>query len=87
VAKQAGSKFDAAGWLFWLIVFGILVCPSTFVAWYFRRPGKPVFFLLGIGVLSAAVGASFVSWGVNSALQYRRKKQRLQERKKAKKRK
>ncbi len=87
MAKQQSPWFDAAGWGFWGIVFGMLVGPCVFLAWKIKRTQTAWVLPIGVGLLLAALGAGFVSWAVNGVVQYRRKKQRLVERKRAKKRK
>lgn len=88
MAKQKSSfEFDAAGWLFWTFLFLVLVGPCLWLAWRITYDTANVLVRIGMGVVSAAVGSGVLSSAVNWVLQRRRKKQRLVERKKAKKRK
>jgi len=85
VTKNEGYKFDAAGWLFWTIVLVILTPICIYGSWKVVYQSTNRIVPIGMGVVLAAIGAGFVSWGVNAVIQSRRKKQRQMERKKAKK--
>jgi hypothetical protein len=87
LAKKGSFEFDAAGWLFWIIVFAILVGPAIYGSFkiVYDRTSRLIPFAMG--VVGAAIGAGVVSWAVNAVVQRRRKKKRLAERKKIKKRK
>ena len=78
-------KFDAAGWLFFLAVFLVLVAPGIAVAWRFIYPAYSRWYPVVTGMAVAAIAAGTVSWAVNAVLQRRQKKQRIARRKKAKK--
>ena len=86
MSKKTSFEFDAAGWLFWAIVLVLLLGPCLYGAWKITYSGTSWPIRIGIGSVSAAVGAGFVSWAVNAVLQRRLKKQRLSERKKKRKR-
>jgi hypothetical protein len=88
VAKKKSSHFDAAGWTFWIIVFGVLLGPAIWGMWIVKTEEATWLFPLGKGTVLSAIAAGVVTWAVNAVLQYRGKKQRLAERKskKAKKR-
>ncbi len=82
--KDFLTRFDAAGWPFWTVLFLVFVAPCIYgvslitfegVGWYI--PGIA-------GVVCASVLASLVAWGVNSILQSRQKKLRKAARKSAK---
>ena len=82
---QRKPRFDAAGWLFWAVVFFVLVGPAIYGA--SRITAKDAMWLVPVamGVVSAALGAGFVSWAVNGVIQRRVRKRRLAERKRSKK--
>jgi len=84
VARRSASV-DAAGWLFWLIVFAALVVPCVVGALKLSFPHAPKTVPVATGVVVAALASGAVSWAVNSMLQYRKKRQRVLERKKVKK--
>jgi len=87
VSKSAWWKIDAAGWVFWLIVFIVLAGPCVYGAWHVVYPDTPRPVPVVTGMVLAAVGAGVVSWAVNSVIQRQRKKQRIARRKKAQKQK
>ena len=87
MAKKDSFEFDAAGWLFWLIVFVALIGPAIYGCSKIVYARTSAVVPIGMGVVGAAVGAGVVSWAVNAVVQRRRKKKRLAERKKSKKRK
>ena len=78
-------KFDAAGWGFWGIMFALFLAPSIYVVWNFTFRVQRSEIAIGAGVVLAALAAGIVSWVVNTILQRNLKKQRLTERKLAKK--
>ena len=84
--KKSSFEFDAAGWPFWTVLFVLLVGPGIYGSLQLVRSGANPMLPVGMGVVSAAIGAGVVSWAVNSVIQWRRKKKRLAERKKARKR-
>jgi hypothetical protein len=81
------SRLDAAGWLFWIVVFLILIGPCIYGAWQIIDPDKNRLYPIGTGVVLAAIASGFVSWAVNAVLLRREKKQRIERRKKVRKRK
>jgi len=85
VAKKKESRFDAAGWLFWFITFGVLLIPSIWLLWNRRPEDSSWLYPLGMGTVIAAIGAGFVTWIINAVMQWRLKKKHIEERKKAKK--
>jgi len=87
LAKKGSFEFDAAGWLFWIIVFAAFIGPAIYGCSKIVYSRTSVVVPIGMGVVGAAVGAGVVSWAVNAVIQRRRKKKRLAERKKGKKRK
>lgn len=87
MSKSSWWDFDAAGWLFWTVVSLILLGPAVWFAWQIVDPYVSRFYPVGLGAIMAIVGASLISTGANYLIQKRRKKQRLAERKRAKKRK
>lgn len=87
MAKKGSFEFDAAGWLFWIIVFAAFIGPAIYGCSKIVYSRTSVVVPIGMGVVGAAVGAGVVSWAVNAVIQRRRKKKRLAERKKGKKRK
>jgi TRAP-type C4-dicarboxylate transport system permease small subunit len=87
VAKEERWKFDAAGWTFWLVIFLILVGPSVYGAWKIVYSSASRTVPISAGIVFAAIGAGFISWTVNAVIQRKRKKERIQRRKKARKQK
>ena len=87
MAKKGSFEFDAAGWLFWLIMLAALMGPSIYGCSKIVYARTSVVVPIGMGMVGAAVGAGVVSWAVNAVVQRWRKKKRLAERKKSKKRK
>ncbi len=87
MAKKESFTFDAAGWLFWSVVFVVLVGPLTYLSWNIVYETASRIVPVGMGVVGAAIGAGFISWAVNALVQFRAKKKRVQERKKARKQK
>ena len=87
VTKERCLKFDAAGWLFWLIVFIVLVGPCIYGTWKVVYSTAPRTVPIIVGLVLAAVGAGVVSWAVNAVIQHRQKKQRIARRKKVRKQK
>lgn len=85
VAKKKEWKFDAAGWVFWLVLFAVLLAPSMFLGKAVVYEDTAVSTWIGFGIVIAAIGAGIISWAVNSVIQRHRKRQRIVERKKAKK--
>ena len=86
MAKKASFEFDAAGWLFWTILLVVFLAPCLWMAWQITYEGTSALVRIGMGAVSAAVAAGFVSWVVNTLVQRYRKKKRLAKRKKAKRR-
>lgn len=87
MSKGTSFDFDAAGWLFWSVITLLLLGPAIWLAWKIADPYASRVYPIGVGATGAILGSSFVSMAVNYVVQRRRKKQRLSERKKAKKRK
>ena len=87
VSKESRWKFDAAGWVFWLIMFILLAGPCIFGAWKIVYSTASRTVPIVTGLVLAAVGAGTVSWTVNAILQRRQKKQRIARRKKVRKQK
>jgi len=87
LAKKGSFEFDAAGWLFWLIVFAVLAGPAIYGSWQIVFSETNRLVPIAMGIVGAAVGAGVVSWAVNGVIQYGQKKKRLAARKKSKRRK
>ena len=85
MTEKRKFEFDAAGWLFWTIVFAVLVGPSIYSMKFLLYDDTPIMIFIGSGVVFAAIGAGFISWIVNAILQRRSKKRRIEEKKKARK--
>lgn len=87
MTKKESFTFDAAGWLFWIVVFVVLIGPLTYLSWNIVYETASRIVPVAMGVVGSAIGAGFISWAVNAAIQFRAKKKRTQERKKARKQK
>ena len=87
MSKEHWLKFDAAGWLFWLVVFFVLVGPCVYGTWQVVYSTVSRTVPIVTGLVLAAVGAGLVSWAVNAVIQHRQKKQRIARRKKVRKQK
>jgi len=87
VPKKGWLDFDAAGWLFWTVVFLLALGPCLYGSWHLVYDDASRWIPLSMGFVFAALIAGFLSWAVNAVLQRRVKKRRLSERKKAKKQK
>lgn len=87
VSKSAWWNIDAAGWVFWLIVFVLLSGPGIYAAWRIVYPETSRLVPIVVGMILAAVGAGVVSWAVNAVIQRQHKKLRIARRKKARKQK
>lgn len=85
MGKNKGFEFDAAGWLFWIVVFVVLLGPGIYGSKLAMYDDTPWVTWVGGGLVVAALGAGMVSWGVNSVVQRRRKRLRIAEKKRAKK--
>jgi hypothetical protein len=85
--KDTGWKFDAAGWVFWLIVFVLLAGPCIFGIWKIVYATANRSIPIVTGLIVAAIGAGFISWAVNAVVQRRQKQQRIARRKKTRKQK
>lgn len=83
--KKRSFEFDAAGWGFWVIVFFVLVGPAIYGSWHVVTERASRGIPVGMGLVGAALGAGLVSWAVNAVLQFKRKKEKLAERRKSKK--
>lgn len=70
--KQKSNRLEAVGWGFWLICFAILYGPMTYLGYEASYEDMRAGMLPWvIGFSLAAVGAGFISVGVNYALQKR----------------
>ncbi len=87
VSKEHRWKFDAAGWLFWLIIFVVLTGPYIFATWKMVYKETSLRVPIVTGIVFAAIGAGLISWAVNAVLQRKQKRQRIERRKKARKQK
>ena len=83
--NEKKPKFDAAGWGFWGIMFALFLAPSIYGVWTYTLRVQRSEIAIGAGMVLAALAAGIVSWAVNAIVQHRLKKQRLAERKLAKK--
>ncbi len=81
------DRVEAIGWLFWIAAFVVLAVPCTYGVWQFKFQDTSGIKAIVIGALLAAVLSAFITYAANAALQSYKKKQRVQKRKKAKKRK
>lgn len=86
MAKKTAGSLEAVGWLFWLITFLVLVGPLVYGCWQITHAAASRLVPVVTGAALAAVGSGLIAWPVNSFLQYRNKKRRLAQRKKARKR-
>ena len=75
VKKQSG-RFDAAGWTFWLIAFGVSLAPCIYGVMQVVRDKTSVFVIVFFGALGAGAAAAVITWLVNSALQFIRARER-----------
>lgn len=82
---KKSSWLDTAGWTFWFVVFLVLVGPSWYVFWLIRYTRSHWSSTVILAIVAAAVGAGLISWAVNTLIQYRQKRQRTLQRKKARK--
>lgn len=78
-------RWDAAGWPFWTLVFGLLLAPCIYFSFQIVIEGTSFLFPVGMGVIGSALGAGFIAWGVNSALQFVQKQKRKAAKKKPRK--
>jgi hypothetical protein len=85
LAKKSSQRFESVGWIFWSVWFFVLLGPGLYGAWKLTNDDAHIFLRLGGGGCGAALGAGLIAWTVNSLLQWRVKRQRQTERKKAKK--
>ncbi len=85
MSKKNWYDFDAAGWLFWFVVFVLLIAPCIWLAWQIIYATYGRWYPIITGIVFAAVGAGVVSWAVNAVMQRKQKKERIARRKKAKK--
>lgn len=85
MAKKKESRFEAAGWLFWIITSVVLMPPSIWFFWSKKPEEATWLYPFGMGAVIAALAAGFITWIVNSIIQWRLKRKHLQERKNAKK--
>jgi len=79
--------FDAAGWLFWITVFTLLIGPCIYLGWYIVSPDVSRWYAVGTGAVLAAISAGIISTVVNYLMQAHQKKKKLVQRKKTKKQK
>jgi hypothetical protein len=84
VTKKKEWEFDAAGWAFWVILFLVLIGPCIYLGKIVCYDDTSPTVWVGFGIVFSAIGAGLISWAVNSVVQRRRKRQRIVERKKAK---
>lgn len=85
VGKNSGQNLEAVGWVFWLVTSLILVGPLIYAFWQVTHDSVTRFAPVVMGTITAAIGAGFIAWPVNVAIQRRNKKQRLAQRRKSKK--
>ena len=83
--KEEG--IEAAGWVFFLITFAIMLGPCNLLGWHLRYEQVSPAPILAFSTTIAAIGAGLVTWGANGVIQARRQKQRKAERKESKRRK
>ncbi|HEO72245.1 MAG TPA: hypothetical protein ENN80_13370 [Candidatus Hydrogenedentes bacterium] len=86
MASNRAAEF-VAGWLFWTILCVLLAGPCIYGVWRITEDDSYVLLRVGVGIVAAAIVAGMIAWAVNSVVQWRYRKRRLEERKKAKKRK
>ncbi len=87
IVKKTARRFhfDAAGWEFWTVLFVIFTFPFTYLSWIFRDKSASFFTSLIFGIFASAITAGLIAWAVNSILQWRTRRQRIEGRKKVKK--
>ena len=85
--KERSVRFDAAGWVFWLVTAVVLVAPCTYAAVKLTYGEVSWVVRAGMGLVSASIGAGVFTFAVNSVLQWRVRRQRLAKRKEIKRRK
>jgi len=62
-----------------------LAAPSIYFCWTIVEKDESRLIPIGMGLLVAGLGAGFVAWGANSALQWRQRRHKLEVRKTHKK--
>ena len=65
----------------------LFTAPCIYGAWQIIDRDKNRLYPIGTGIILAIVVSGVVSWAVNAVLQWREKKQRIERRKKVRKRK
>ncbi|MBN2312098.1 MAG: hypothetical protein JXR94_24180 [Candidatus Hydrogenedentes bacterium] len=85
MAKKHPDRLDAVGWRFFAIAFGVALPPAMIAAFKVTVDDVIVFVPVGMGLLMAALAAALLSWGVNSAVQFRARRRRAAARKAGKK--
>jgi len=81
------GKLDSAGWGVWLISFVVLVFPCVYGAFQIVDEEQPPYVPLFMGGLFAGFVSAVVTWIMNVAIQARVKRERMQERRKNRKKK
>jgi len=74
---QKKFKFDAAGWGFYLITLAILAAPAIYGCFQIvtKTTKWPMPVIMGLFV--ASMGAGFITWAVNTTLQWMHKRAKL----------
>lgn len=74
MAKQKAApepRFESVGWAFYLILSVVLSGPCIYAAWAISYENTEWYVRIGIGLTFAGFAAAFLTWIINSALQYR----------------
>jgi len=82
-SERTEIRFQTVGWAFWTVAFFILLVPLVWGSYRLMREDTPVFAPIAIAAGAAAVLASVLAMGANSALQHRARQQRQAQKKKA----
>ena len=83
--KESAKGIDSVGWIFWLLCFVAFLGPCLYFSWQRAYESVSLIVPLGLGSAIAGIGAGFMSWVVNMALQNRARKRQQMERKQTKK--
>lgn len=79
------SDLDSVGWGFFLGVLALLAGPCAVVSWVITKAEAAAMERIGLGIVSAALLAAIISWGVNELLHQRNLRRLAAEKKTEKK--